>query len=180
MTIFIHFCVHVFSSWAPEEASIDFLLSFTPVLENNVKFRLLLLPELYPESPRCLQRSVCVHVCVHNRSEWTCSGLCMSVFATVRVHLCVFSLVFFRRGLVFLKDRTNSDLMFLFPRKVCCWSWSFERWQTESSMRAWGHDERRHLLPPNANHENTYSPWNSRDDQENQDNLLFYRQTFYW
>lgn len=135
-TVFIQFCVRVFSSWAPEEAQIDFLLSFTPVLENNVKFRPLLLPELYPESPRCLQRSVCV--CAPNRSEWTCSGLCMSVFATVRVHLCVFSFFFFfRRGLVFLKDRTNSDLMFLFPWKVCCWSWSFERWQTESSMRTW-------------------------------------------
>lgn len=167
---------------APEEAPIDFLLSFTPVLENNVKFRLLL-PELYPESPRCLQRRVCVraHLCVYltGLSEhaadcaWACSHPCVCI--------CVcFGLFFFSDG-VSSFSRTGLTLTWCFCSLEKCAAGA-EALRDARLRAAWGHDERRHLLPPNANHENTFSPWNLRDDQKKkyQDSLLFRRPTFYW
>lgn len=76
--------------------SISLSLHPTPVLENNVKFRLPL-PELYPASPRCLQKSLCVFacVCVPNKSEWPCS-----------------SAVGIRQGLVRLKDSNDFEWIF--------------------------------------------------------------------
>lgn len=121
------------------------------------------------------EKCVRMHVCVPNRSEWTCGGLCMGVFALVRVHLCVFSwfcfLFFFSDG-VSSFSRTGLTLTWCFCSLEKCAAGA-EALRDDRLGAARGHDERRHLLPPNANHENTYSPWNSRDDQENQDSQNF-------
>lgn len=150
----------------PEEALINFLLSFTPVLENNVKFRLLL-PELYPESPRCLQRSVCACTCVYqvwvNMQRIVHGCVCTCARASV----CV-SFWFFFNG-VSCFSRTGLTLTWCFCSLEKCAAGA-EALRNDRLGAAGGHDERRHLLPPNANHENTYSPWNLRDDQENQNN----------